>query len=207
MPVDTITAFRAWDLPSEGALGYAAIKAQIASAKLSLRLFMYSFTDAGLCDALGDAHDRGVDVKCLFDHSESVSPEEVALLHRFFLRVPPSFSRITTSPFHQIMHRKELCVDGAADVPDAQFENVDEATAVGYPRTITGSTNWSPTAFRQTNDLICIPGKSYAAIVMQQFNLLWAWISINEPQYNVLIPVAADVSTSSPGPPPKLPQV
>ena len=186
MPFTTQTLMCAYDLPADGPVAHSEVIALIDSAKVSLRAEMYGFTDPAIVDAIGRAYERIGDVKLILDHSQSTGPSEVAQLHRLVLQVPPVNIAITTSPLHQIMHRKVCLIDGNATVPDAQYTTLADAQAGGYPITIIGSTNWSPTGFRQTNDLLIFPGKAYAAIVWRQFDILFAWAMANEPAYQTL---------------------
>lgn len=184
--IETQSFVRVYDIPSDGKQAHSDLVSFIDGAKHSIRLEIYGFTDPDLADALARASMRGVDVRLLLDHTQSTGPTEAAILHRLMLAgFPPDHLTITTSPMHQIFHRKRLTVDADADVPDAQFDTLDAARAAGYPLVVTGSTNWSPTAFRQTNDLIVMPGRLYAKLCVNQFDAQWAWARANEPTYQM----------------------
>lgn len=179
-----------WDTGVE-----AALVSLIDHAQTAVRLLIYGFTLPTVVDALIRAHQRGVDVRGVFDHSQSTDAVEVAQLHRLFLAVPPDQFRIGTSPeSHQIVHLKCCYINYAetlaAPAPQ-QFATVSDAIDAGYPVTFAGSWNFSTSATKQANHVDITPGIDRAAAFHLAFLNLWSYISENEPQYQPITPTPA----------------
>lgn len=185
--LSTQTALDAYFLPDDADSVIEAMTGYIDSAKSTLRVICYGFTHPTLIDALIRAYQRGVDVRLILDLTQSKGPTEAAQLHRMMLSIPPDHFRIGTSTRHAIIHDKVLVVDGLADVPDGQYATAQEARTAGYPVTLEGSFNWSPSAEKQMNTLLALPSKPLARHLHAIFDDQWTWLEQHEPQYQVAV--------------------
>lgn len=139
----------------------ARARALIDGAQVSIDLAMYSFSDTSLMDALGDAVQRGVQVRMIFetanaDHLDPDGSRSAGLEDR----------GIDVRYVNKIMHHKFALFDGPQ-------QNVDQA----YTATLmTGSANWSHSAgTRYDENTVVLTGHSELALRFQrEFNHLWA---------------------------------
>lgn len=136
----------------------------IDGAQTSLDIAMYSYSDAGIGDALEAAVDRGVDIRFIFEtanddrkktgsdleNSKSARLEKMGINVRYV---------------NKIMHHKFMIVDGPRD----DISAIDTATVV------TGSGNWSNgAATRYDENTLFFSGHRELTMEMQaEFNHLW----------------------------------
>ncbi len=136
------------------------------SARVSIRVIIYGATLPSLFDGMVAAHQRGVDVRAIFDHSQATGHAESQMLHALFLQIPPAQFRIGTSPMsHQIVHLKASWIDSA--------------------RVWSGSWNYSTSATSQVNNIDVIESTARAAAFDDAFSKLWAYIDTNEKAYQL----------------------
>jgi phosphatidylserine/phosphatidylglycerophosphate/cardiolipin synthase-like enzyme len=83
----------------------SALVQYIGTAKKSIRLLAYNFTSADVANALIEAHNRGVDVQVVLDHS--VPTEKNSMLGSIRAAKIPAFIDKT----HKIAHNKVILVD------------------------------------------------------------------------------------------------
>jgi phosphatidylserine/phosphatidylglycerophosphate/cardiolipin synthase-like enzyme len=111
---------------------------QLAQARHTLDIAMYSFTDRYLADAVMDAAHRGVKVRIYRDRSQFQQEQREADLHHqrslsdMFHRQPNIQVRVKDSNEHNLMHLKAYVVDGKL-LRD-------------------GSANWSPSGLKQQDN-------------------------------------------------------
>jgi len=111
---------------------------QIAQARHTLDIAMYSFTDRYLADAVIEAAHRGVKVRIYRDRSQFQEEQRNADLHHqrslsdMFHRQPNVQVRVKDSNEHNLMHLKAYVVDGKL-LRD-------------------GSANWSPSGLKQQDN-------------------------------------------------------
>ncbi len=145
-----------------------AFSAFLGMPKQTLRTMIYGATLQVFFDDLIAAKQRGVDVRAIFDHTQSAGhaerPEIARLVAAGF--VDGTDFLIGTSPeAHQIIHIKATWIDGRW-VED-------------------GSLNYSPSAFRQINTVTFSDWPEYAAYLDGIFGQAWDWIVANEIAYQV----------------------
>lgn len=192
MPLDTISALRFYEFSEEADAGHGYLITLMDGARTSLRLRMFGFTDRPLAEALLAAHKRGVDCWLIEDHLQACgAPAKAIIAFLVAGGFPPEHICITTDTHGGYMHEKCLLVDDAADIPDGQFPDVETARAAGYPVVATGSTNWSHSAFyEQSNHLLILPGKAFAALCRRQFDELFTYGRQHHPAYQPQAPAA-----------------
>lgn len=134
---------------------------QIAQARLTLDIAMYSFTDRYLADAVIEAAHRGVKVRIYRDRSQFQQEQREADLHHqrslsdMFHRQPNVQVRVKDSNEHNLMHLKAYVVDGKL-LRD-------------------GSANWSPSGLKQQDNnahFTTDPAQVHA--FQQAFEEMWA---------------------------------
>lgn len=142
----------------------ARVERIIGGAERSIDVAMYSFTDAGILSALGEAVDRGVRVRFLFEQAA-----EDRKLRGSALRASKSgqleLRGVDVRYVNKIMHHKLVIVDGPRD------DLADAFTAY----VATGSANWSRgAATRYDENTLFVTGHEELTLRLQaEFNLLW----------------------------------
>ena len=140
------------------------IAAMIGTAKTSIDVAIYSFSDAGIVDALEAAAKRGVKVRLVFndggDNNRLASPaKEKSMSGRLEAK------GVDVRFVNKIMHHKFMLVDGPRD----------SAAAAKTARISTGSANWSAgagTSFDE-NTLLLSNQPELALRFQREFNLMW----------------------------------
>ncbi len=121
----------------------------IGRANQSVHVLMYIFTLQNVAEALISAHDRGVEVKIVFDKSQGSSYSQQALLNAAGIEV-----RNDTNP-NGIMHNKVAIIDNRI--------------------VITGSFNWTNSAENNNNEnLIVIDSVDAASRYESEFQNIWS---------------------------------
>jgi len=119
----------------------------ISRANVSIHILIYSFTLDSISDALIEAHDRGVDVKVVFEKQQITRYSEYQKLKAAGIEVRND----TNSAY---MHDKIMIIDGII--------------------VITGSYNYSTRAEKSNNEnLIIILSDDVANIYEQEFEKIW----------------------------------
>ena len=126
---------------------------EIARATKSIHLLMYSFTDDALAGALVQAQRRGVDVKIVFDRSQTF--EKHSLANFILEKLGPSRCEFRTGKGRGIMHEKMAIYDDA-DVSMGSFNWTDNAR----------DNNWE--------NLDIIHDAKIAASCEREFQRLWS---------------------------------
>lgn len=148
--------------------GIKAFSAFLASAKQKMRTMIYGATLPVFFDDLIAAKNRGVDVKVIFDHTQSAGVAEHPQIERLIVagwKDGVDFVIGTSPQAHQIIHIKATWID------DQWVED--------------GSLNYSPSAFKQINTITFSDWPEYAAYLDGIFKESWDWIVANEPQYQL----------------------
>lgn len=148
--------------------GVKAFSAFLSSAQHTMRTMIYGATLQLFFDDLIAAKKRGVDVKVIFDHTQSAGHAERPQIQRLLDAgwVDGVDFVIGTSPeAHQIIHIKATWIDS---------RYVED-----------GSLNYSPSAFKQVNTITFSDWPEYAAYLDNIFAEQWQWILDHEPQYQV----------------------
>lgn len=177
------TTFTYYALPDDATAVIHDLVALMDSARISLDLEMYGFTDLLLAAAIERAKVRGVAVQVIADRLSSAGPKQKSLLARLASAIGGQNILRGTSDKRQFDHRKALVVDAEANVPDAYYASWQEARADGYPCVAFGSTNWTAVSRAQNNDLVIMPSKAMAAEFLTLFQQHWAWVAANEQAY------------------------
>ena len=119
----------------------------IRRANNTIHVLIYSFTLDSISDALIEAHNRGVEVKVIFEKNQITRYSEYQKLKAAGIQV-----RNDTNPAY--MHDKVMIIDGII--------------------VLTGSFNWSAHAERENNEnLIVIRSIYVASIYEEEFNKIW----------------------------------
>lgn len=146
--------------------GLKAFTAFLDSAETKIRTMIYGATLGVFFDDLIRAKKRGLDVKCIFDHSQAEGhyegPEIQRLLDAGWMD-GQDFVIGTSPKSHQIIHIKATWIDGRW-VED-------------------GSLNYSNSAFAQVNTICINDWPEYAKYLDGIFTTQWDWIMKHEPQY------------------------
>jgi phosphatidylserine/phosphatidylglycerophosphate/cardiolipin synthase-like enzyme len=121
----------------------AAIVAELATARRSVRVLAYSFTSAPIAAALVDAHARGVDVRAVLDGSNRTDRHSQAKVLEA-AGVPLAYD-----DREPIMHEKWIVIDGQT--------------------VLTGSYNYSLQAERNAEDLVTIRDADLAGRFAAEF--------------------------------------
>jgi phosphatidylserine/phosphatidylglycerophosphate/cardiolipin synthase-like enzyme len=132
----------------------------IDSAKRSIDVAMYSFSDAGILDALGRAQQRGVSIRFIYDPAGSEAKNPAGTKSEKIEQLG-----IDVRYVNKIMHNKFMIVDGPReDVLDALDATV-----------MTGSANWSNSAgTRYDENTAELHGAPALTLRFQrEFNRLW----------------------------------
>lgn len=146
---DVTTYFAPRDTPAE------VILAAVQNAKHSIRIADYGYTLKLLTQALVDAKARGVDVYCIFDHTQAHGKAEVAQLDAL-TAAGVDWIEGTSEAHRAIMHQKSMMVD---------------AETVIY-----GSYNFSEGAAFEANTCSVTTGKRYAAGFLANWYEMFAYI-------------------------------
>ncbi|MCF8566929.1 phospholipase D-like domain-containing protein [Alicyclobacillus tolerans] len=148
--------------------GIKAFSAFLNTAKTKMRTMIYGATLGVFFDDLISAKKRGVDVKVIFDHTQSAGHAERPQIERLLQagwKDGEDFVIGTSPQAHQIIHIKATWIDSRW-VED-------------------GSLNYSPSAFKQINTVTFSDWPEYAAYLDGIFERSWNWILEHEPQYQV----------------------
>lgn len=148
--------------------GMKAMSTFLGSAAQKMRTIIYADTLSIYYSDIASVKSRGVDVKIIFDHSQSEGAYENPYIQQLLKQgwVDGTDFVIGTSPDSgQIVHLKSTWID------DRYVED--------------GSLNYSPSAFKQVNSISISDWPDYAAYLDEIFTYLWQWIVQNEPQYQV----------------------
>jgi len=121
----------------------------IGRANQSVHVLMYVFTLQNVAEALISAHDRGIEVKIVFDKSQGSSYSQYVILKAAGIEV-----RNDTNP-DGIMHNKVAIIDNRI--------------------VITGSFNWTNSAENSNNEnLIVIRSVDVASRYESEFQKIWS---------------------------------
>jgi len=121
----------------------------IGRANQSIHVLMYIFTLQNVAEALISAHDRGIEVKVVFDKSQIAGYSQYALLKSAGIEL-----RNDTNP-SGIMHNKVAIIDNRI--------------------VITGSFNWTNSAENSNNEnLIVIHSVDAASRYESEFQNIWS---------------------------------
>ncbi|MFO0635476.1 MAG: phospholipase D-like domain-containing protein [Nannocystaceae bacterium] len=142
----------------------ARVAELIGQAQHSIDIAMYSFSDAGISNALAAAAARGVHIRFVFETaSEDRKLAGQALANSKSGRLETA--GVDVRWVNKIMHHKFMIVDGPRD---------DEAAAT-TAMLVTGSANWSGgAATRYDENTLFLRGQRELNLRMQrEFDLLW----------------------------------
>ncbi len=96
--------------PYDGGNAELVVLHLIADSKMCIRMACYGFTDPVLCDALIEAHKRGVDVSIVMDATQAAGEHQKILVDK--LREAGVSLAIGRSPVHSaLLHAKFIVVD------------------------------------------------------------------------------------------------
>lgn len=146
--------------------GLKAFSAFLGTAQKTMRTMIYGATLQLFFDDLISSKKRGVDVKVIFDHTQSAGHAERPQIERLLQagwKDGEDFVIGTSPEAHQIIHIKATWID-------SRF--VED-----------GSLNYSPSAFKQINTVTFSDWPAYAAYLDGIFERSWNWILANEAQY------------------------
>jgi phosphatidylserine/phosphatidylglycerophosphate/cardiolipin synthase-like enzyme len=148
--------------------GIKAFSAFLGTAKTTMRTMIYGATLGVFFDDIIAAKQRGIDVKAIFDHTQSCGPAEKVQIQRLLdagWKDGVDFVIGTSPEAHQIIHIKATWIDG---------RYVED-----------GSLNYSPSAFKQVNSICISDWPEYANYLDGIFAQQWKFILDHEPQYQV----------------------
>lgn len=148
--------------------GIKALSAFLGTATKTMRTMIYGATLGVFFDDIISAKERGLDVKAIFDHTQSCGPAEKAQIARLLeagWKDGVDFVIGTSPEAGQIIHIKSTWIDGRW-VED-------------------GSLNYSPSAFKQINTVTFSDWPDYATYLDGIFATAWTWILANEQRYQL----------------------
>jgi phosphatidylserine/phosphatidylglycerophosphate/cardiolipin synthase-like enzyme len=148
--------------------GIKAFSTFLGTAKTKMRAMIYGATLPIFFDDLIAAKQRGIDVKVIFDHTQSAGPAEHVQIERLITAgwVDGVDFVIGTSPeAGQIIHIKATWID------DLHVED--------------GSLNYSPSGFKQINTVTFTESAEWAAYLENIFNTAWEWITVNDQRFQL----------------------
>jgi len=148
--------------------GIKAFSAFLGTAKTKMRTMIYGATLALFFDALIAAKARGIDIKVIFDHTQSAGHAEHPQIQRLIVagwKDGEDFVIGTSPEAGQIIHIKATWID-------SRF--VED-----------GSLNYSPSAFKQINTVTFSDWPDYAAYLDGIFEQSWTWILANDQRYQL----------------------
>jgi phosphatidylserine/phosphatidylglycerophosphate/cardiolipin synthase-like enzyme len=143
----------------------AAIAQLIHGAQHTVDIAIYSYSDAGIAAALGDAVQRGVQVRFLFDTASEdrklTDPAQLAASKSGKLEA----AGVDVRWVNKILHHKFLIVDGPRD----DMSRASTATIV------MGSANWSSTGggVFDENTIVIQHSAELVAAYQHEFDILW----------------------------------
>lgn len=147
--------------------GIKAFSAFLGSAQKTMRTMIYGATLQVFFDDVIAAKKNGIDVKCIFDHTQSAGVAEKPQIQRLLdagWKDGQDFVIGTSPEAGQIIHIKATWIDGT---------HVED-----------GSLNYSPSAFKQINTVTFSEWPEYATYLDGIFKTSWDWIMANEARYN-----------------------
>lgn len=119
----------------------------IGRANTSIHVLIYSFTLDSIGEALVEAHDRGLDVKVVFEKSQVSQYSE-------YWRLSDAGVQVRNDTNSRFMHNKIMIVDDAI--------------------VLTGSLNYSESGInRNDENLIVIKSGDVASLYANEFNRVW----------------------------------
>lgn len=118
-----------WFLPDLAVLD--RVVKLIDSAEKTIRVAMYTWTHPRLAQACIDAHNRGVDVKCIIDGEAAAGSSKLVKNQLHAAGVP-----LRTSKGPALLHHK--------------FALIDDTTLIH------GSANWTRAAFKRNDEVLCV---------------------------------------------------
>lgn len=142
----------------------AEVARVIATAKTSIDIAMYSYSDSGIATALSDAVKRGVKVRFIFETAnDDRKLTGTALMNSKSGKLETA--GVDVRWVNKIMHHKFMIVDGPRDAAEA----AKTATIVS------GSGNWSSGAgtIYDENTMFMKAYPELALRLQRDFNLLW----------------------------------
>jgi len=148
--------------------GLKAFSAFLDTAKTKMRTMIYGATLGVFFDDLISAKVRGIDVKVIFDHTQSAGHAEHPQIQRLLdagWKDGVDFVIGTSPEAGQIIHIKATWID-------SRF--VED-----------GSLNYSPSAFKQINTVTFSDWPDYAVYLDGIFQTSWDWILANDQRYQL----------------------
>lgn len=143
----------------------ARIAQMIRDAEHTVDVAMYSYSDAAIATAIGDAVGRGVRVRFLFetarDDKNITDPAMLAATKSGRLEA----AGVDVRYVNKILHHKFAIVDGPRD----------DASRAATAKLATGSANWSSSAATQfdENTFFIADSAELAATFQNEFDILW----------------------------------
>jgi phosphatidylserine/phosphatidylglycerophosphate/cardiolipin synthase-like enzyme len=147
--------------------GEQAYLAFLSTASNKIRMMIYGFTLDSVVDALIAAKAKGLDIKIIFDHSQSAGCAEHAAIEKLCqggFKDGVDFLIGTSPEDHAINHLKSTWIDDTS--------------------VLSGSWNYSTKASQEFNDITVVTAPAVAALYDQMFTFAWGWIQSNESSYN-----------------------
>lgn len=164
MSITTTCQTTLYQLPDEADECLTALVAVLDGTQHTFRAIMFNFSHPVLLAAIERMYQRGVDTKIILDWTQFRGPGELRAMHAFLQIVPPADVAVGTSEVgHQFNHDKLGVADGRV--------------------VIDGSTNWSLSAFKETNQARVSISPELATAYQQQFDAHWAWTLATEQKY------------------------
>lgn len=142
----------------------ARVAELIGNAEHTIDIAMYSFSDAGIADALEAATARGVSVRFIFETANKdrkADPEDMADTKSGRLEQ----DGVDVRWVNKIMHHKFMIVDGPRN----------EASRAATAQLVSGSANWSfgGASRYDENTLFMTEQAEFALSMQREFNHLW----------------------------------
>lgn len=149
--------------------GIKAFSAFLKSAEKKMRTMIYGATLQEYFDDILALKEKGLDIKVIFDHTQSAGHAERPQIDRLIAagwKDGVDFIIGTSPKAGQIIHIKATWID------DRFVED--------------GSLNYSPSAFKQINTISFSEHPEWVAYLNGIFEEAWTWIVAHDPQYNIV---------------------
>lgn len=174
----------AYICPDDGDLGKnVADLIRLTPANSSVRGMIYGWTDPQTFQAIIEAQNRPVDVRVIYDQSQSLESVENRNLAAFFGQVKlkdssgaPYFISGTSYVGKQIVHAKTVWVNWSGVAPTTPLPDLQDwrdYVTGGYPVVLRGSYNFSTRARQQVNTQDISPSWELCQMYQETFDKLW----------------------------------
>lgn len=146
------------------------LKHLIAEARSSIDVAMYQFTADSLCPVLIEAKNRGVNIRVVIDHQ---SMYELPTNRACVTTLKNAGIEVKLFPYDVMMHIKMCLIDVPKGGVTLNLRKSSRIPSTGV--TITGSANWTPTAFTKNEEMYVVTSNNNICQVSKdEFEVMWS---------------------------------